>query len=120
MDKTAPQFSLRCSCADYKTLLQSKQTSAVTKQKKAKVGANTTNALNLTGNIPCTWTMVGRKKKVFEVKRKVVFKVVNYLEEVMACKSEMLKQFYAVVHIQWICQIAKNTASSDWMVQAMN
>ena len=63
---------------------------------------------------------VGKKKKVFEVKRKVVFKVVNYLEEVMACKSEMLKQFYAVVHIQWICQIAKNTASSDWMVQAMN
>ena len=55
-----------------------------------------------------------------ELKRNVVFKVVDYLGEFTASKSETLKQFYVVIHIQWLCPIAKNAVSSDRMVQAMN
>ena len=85
------------------------------------MGANITNALNTTGNIPCTVDIAGEKRrKKLEFKRNVVFKVVDYLEAFMAWKSEMLKQFCVVVHIQWICPIAKNMVSFDQMMQAMN
>ena len=81
----------------------------MTNQKKAKVGANITDALNTTGNVPRTVDHVG------VLKRNVVFKVVEYLEEFTAWKSETLKQFYVVIHIQWICP--KNAVSSDRMVR---
>ena len=86
----------------------------MTNQKKAKVGANITDALNITGNVPRTVDHVG------VLKRNIVFKVVEYLEEFTARKSETLKQFYVVIHIQWICLIAKSTVSLDRMVQAID
>ena len=83
----------------------------MTDQKKAKVGANITDALNTTGNVPRTMD---------NVKWNVVFKVVDYFEEPTARKSETLQQFYVVMYVQWICPITKNTVSSDRMVSAMN
>ena len=47
----------------------------------------------------------GGKGRV-ELKRSVVFRVVDYFEELTAWKSETLKQFY-VIHIQWIRPIAE-------------
>ena len=78
----------------------------MTNQRKAKVGANITDALNTTGNA--------------RLELKVVLQVVDYLEEFAAWKSETPKQIYVFIHIQWICPIAKNAVSSDRMVQAMN
>ena len=75
------------------------------------MGASTTDALNTTGNVPRTMD---------NVKWNVVFKVVDYFEEPTARKSETLQQFYVVIHIQWIRPMAKNTVSSDRMVQARN
>ena len=94
----------------------------MTNQKKAKVGANITGTLNTTGNVLCTADNVGgeRKTKMLELKRNIILKVVSYLEEFTAWKSETLKQFYVVIHIQWISLIAKNTVSLDRMVQALN
>ena len=84
------------------------------------MGANITDALNTTGNIPNTVDDVGEKKKRLELKRNVVFKLVDYLKEYTAWTSEMLKQFYVIKHIQWICLIMKNAVSSDLMVQAVH
>ena len=64
----------------------------MTNQKKVKVGANISDALNATGNVPRTVDHVGEKR--LELKRNVVFKVADYLEEFTAWKSETLKQFY--------------------------
>ena len=87
----------------------------MTNQKKAKVEANISDTLNTTGNVPRTVDNAGGRRKK---KRKK--KVVDYFEEFEAWKSETLKLFYVVIHIQWICPIAKNAVSSDRMVQAMN
>lgn len=53
--------------AQNKTLLQSKYSSTVTNQKKAKVWGNITTALNATGTVPRTVDNV--KKKWLELKR---------------------------------------------------
>ena len=45
--------------------------------------------------------------KRLEFKCNVVCKVVDYLKAFTAWKLETLKQFYVVMHIQWICLIAK-------------
>ena len=75
--------------------------------------------MNATGKVSCIADNE-KKKKWLELKRNVVFTIVKYLEEFSAWKSETLKQFYVVIHIQWICPIGKNAVSSDRMVQAMN
>ena len=64
------------------------------------------------------WTMWG--KKWLETDRNTVFEVVDDFERLTAWKSETLKQFYVVIHIQWICPIAKNTVSPARMKQDMN
>ena len=90
-------------------------------QKKAKMRANITDALNTTGNVPRTVDNVGKGGgERLELNRNVVFKVIDYLEEFTEWKSETLKQFCVVIHIQWVCPIAKNEVCSNRMVQAMN
>ena len=61
------------------------------------------------------WTMLGRKMKE---KKGSSLNVTSFLKLLITLRSS--QQCYVVIHIQWICPIAKNTVSSDRIVKAMN
>ena len=66
------------------------------------------------------WQRSPHRGQCWRKKKKKERKVVDYFEEFEAWKSETLKLFYVVIHIQWICPIAKSTVSLDRMVQAID